>query len=213
MGKVVREFLARSKRKGYKKLLTGKDTVPTAEEYENVVAKSNKSGNGILVRLNDMNNQAFEVMTKQGKVKVKLPEQGERRPPRHHRKGSAVAADIASLEQEERHPRCLRCHHATRARGPLSVPSPAPLRHRNKGSAVHADVASPERWECRPRCPCHCCTTRVREALSVLFLPSSRHQSKRSAVCAASPPPPPPPPCPLFPLLLHAAHLGSTHHL
>ena len=58
MGKVVREFLARSKRKGYKKLLTGKDAVPMAEEYEKAVAKG-KNGDDI-VRFNDLIEKAFE---------------------------------------------------------------------------------------------------------------------------------------------------------
>ena len=33
------KFLARSKRRGYKRLLIGKDTVPTAEEYENYIGR------------------------------------------------------------------------------------------------------------------------------------------------------------------------------
>ena len=37
-------FLARSKKKGYKKLLTGKDDIPTAEEYEKVVASRRWKG-------------------------------------------------------------------------------------------------------------------------------------------------------------------------
>ena len=58
------KFLPRSKKKGHRKLLTGKDAIPTAEEYEKVVAESNKSGNNI-VRLNDTNKQVFEVNAKQ----------------------------------------------------------------------------------------------------------------------------------------------------
>ena len=39
MGRVVQDFLSKSKRKGYKKLLTGKDIAPTAKEYEKAVAE------------------------------------------------------------------------------------------------------------------------------------------------------------------------------
>ena len=53
-----KNVLARRKRKGCKKLLTGNDTVPTAEEYEKKAAKG-KSGYGI-VRFNDLNEEAFE---------------------------------------------------------------------------------------------------------------------------------------------------------
>ena len=66
-------MLARSNRKSYKKLLTGKDTVPTTKEYEKTVVKS-KNGEDI-VRFNDLNEEAFEDIilsidhaTKQGKA-------------------------------------------------------------------------------------------------------------------------------------------------
>ena len=58
MGSVVQEFLARSKRKGYKKLLTEKDTVPTAKKYKKAVAKV-KNGDTI-IRCNCLNEEAFE---------------------------------------------------------------------------------------------------------------------------------------------------------
>ena len=54
MGRVAGDFLSRSKRKSYKKFLTRKNTVPTAEEYENEVTKSNKRENDI-VKVNDTN--------------------------------------------------------------------------------------------------------------------------------------------------------------
>ena len=50
MGRALQDFVARTKRKGYKKLLTGKDTVPTAREYEKMVAKG-KSGNDIIGKI------------------------------------------------------------------------------------------------------------------------------------------------------------------
>ena len=72
------KFLARSKRRGYKRLLIGKDTVPTAEEYENAVAKNDRSGDNI-IKLNDANEEAFEDIilsidhtSKQGKVAFSL---------------------------------------------------------------------------------------------------------------------------------------------
>ena len=58
LGRLVGEFLERSKRKGYKKLLTGKDTVPRAKEYEKAAAEG-KKGDGI-VRVNDLNDEAVE---------------------------------------------------------------------------------------------------------------------------------------------------------
>ena len=42
------KFLARSKKKGYKKLLTGKENIPTAEEYEKAVADGRKSGDDMI---------------------------------------------------------------------------------------------------------------------------------------------------------------------
>ena len=54
------KFLARStKKKGYKKLLTGKDEIPTAEEYQKAVADERKSGDDI-IRFNDLNEEVFE---------------------------------------------------------------------------------------------------------------------------------------------------------
>ena len=58
MGSVVQEFLARSKRKGYKKLLTEEDTVLTAKEYEKSVTKG-MSGDAI-VKFNGVNEETFE---------------------------------------------------------------------------------------------------------------------------------------------------------
>ena len=37
-------FLEKSKKKGYKKLLTGKDEIPTAKEYDKAVADGRKAG-------------------------------------------------------------------------------------------------------------------------------------------------------------------------
>ena len=72
------KFLARSKRKGYKKLLTGKDTIPMAEEYEKAVAEGKKSGEDT-VKFNDLNEEAFEDIIlsidhtmKQGRVAFSL---------------------------------------------------------------------------------------------------------------------------------------------
>ena len=42
------KYLARSKKKGYKKLLTVKDIVPTAEEYEKTVAEGKNTGTASL---------------------------------------------------------------------------------------------------------------------------------------------------------------------
>ena len=53
------KFLARSKRRGYKRLLIGKDTVPMAKEYENAVTKNDKSGDNV-IKLNNSNKEAFE---------------------------------------------------------------------------------------------------------------------------------------------------------
>ena len=58
MRRLIRDFLARKEKKGYKKLLTEKNTVPTAEEYEKATAKG-KNGDNI-VRFNDLNKDAFE---------------------------------------------------------------------------------------------------------------------------------------------------------
>ena len=60
LGRVVRECLTRGKKKDYNKLLTGKETVPTSKEYENDVAKSTKQEREDIVRLNDVNKEAFE---------------------------------------------------------------------------------------------------------------------------------------------------------
>ena len=65
--------LARSKKMGYKKLLTGKDEIPTDKKNEKAVAEEEESGDDI-ARLNDMSNQAFEVTTKQRKVAFCLVE-------------------------------------------------------------------------------------------------------------------------------------------
>ena len=72
------KFLARSKKKGYKKLLTGKENIPTADEYEKAVADGRKSGDDI-IKFNDLNEEAFEDIilsidhtTKQGKVAFSL---------------------------------------------------------------------------------------------------------------------------------------------
>ena len=72
------KFLARSKRRGYKRLLIGKDTVPTAEDYESAVAKNDKSRDN-MIKLNDANKEAFEDIilsidhtSKQGKVAFSL---------------------------------------------------------------------------------------------------------------------------------------------
>ena len=54
-----KKFLARSKKKGYKKLLTGKDDIPTAEECEKAVADGRKSRDDI-IKFNDLNGEAFE---------------------------------------------------------------------------------------------------------------------------------------------------------
>ena len=78
MRSVVGEFLARSKRKGYKKFLTVKDTVPTAEECEKALSKS-KNRNDI-VKFNDFNEEAFVdiilstylLITSQNKEKLHL---------------------------------------------------------------------------------------------------------------------------------------------
>ena len=74
MGRVVRETLARSKKKGHKKLLTGKDDIPTAKEYEKAVTGGRKSGDDI-IKFNDLNQEELEDIilsidhtTKQGKV-------------------------------------------------------------------------------------------------------------------------------------------------
>ena len=53
------KFLARSKRRGYKRLLIGKDAAPTVKEYENAVAKNDKSGDNV-IKLNNSNEEAFE---------------------------------------------------------------------------------------------------------------------------------------------------------
>ena len=51
MRRAVREMLARSKTKSYKNLLTGKDTVPMAKEYQEAVAEG-KNGDD-LIRFKD----------------------------------------------------------------------------------------------------------------------------------------------------------------
>ena len=53
------KFLARSKKKGYKKFLTGKDDIPTAEEYEKAVADVRESGDNI-IKFNGLNEETFE---------------------------------------------------------------------------------------------------------------------------------------------------------
>ena len=70
--------MARSKKKGYKKLLTGKENIPTAEEYEKAVADGRESWDDI-IKFNDLNEEAFEDIilsiddtTKQGKVAFSL---------------------------------------------------------------------------------------------------------------------------------------------
>ena len=64
-------FLARSKRKVYKKLLIEKERVPTSKEHEKAVAEGS-AGNKIARSSNDANKQAFgdiiDHTTKQGKI-------------------------------------------------------------------------------------------------------------------------------------------------
>ena len=52
-------FLARSKKKGYKKLLTGKYDVLTAEGYEKAVANGRKNADDI-IRSNNLDVEEFE---------------------------------------------------------------------------------------------------------------------------------------------------------
>ena len=59
MGRVVRYFISKKQENVYKKLLTWKDEIPTAKEYEKAVADGRKSGEDI-IRFNDLNKEIFE---------------------------------------------------------------------------------------------------------------------------------------------------------
>ena len=72
------KFLARAKRKGYKKLLVGKETVPKVSAYADAEGKDDATSKKI-VKLGDANEEAFEDVilsinhtTKQGKVAFSL---------------------------------------------------------------------------------------------------------------------------------------------
>ena len=72
------KFLARAKRKGYKKLLIGKETVPKVSAYAEAEGKDDATSKKI-VKLGDANEEAFEDVilsinhtTKQGKVAFSL---------------------------------------------------------------------------------------------------------------------------------------------
>ena len=72
------KFLARAKRKGYKKLLIGKEIVPKVSAYEEAEGKSDAASKKI-VELGDRNEEAFEDVilsinhtTKEGKVAFSL---------------------------------------------------------------------------------------------------------------------------------------------
>ena len=71
-------FFSTKQEKRYKKLLTGKDELPTADEYEKAVDNGRERGGGI-IRINNLNEEAFEDIilsidhtTKQGKVTFSL---------------------------------------------------------------------------------------------------------------------------------------------
>ena len=53
------KFLARGKRAGYKHLLSGKETIPTVEQYKAAVGKSDAESKKV-VELADKNDEAFE---------------------------------------------------------------------------------------------------------------------------------------------------------
>ena len=53
------KFLARGKRKGYKKLLTGRERIPTANEYE-LALDGNPAEDQEIVRLAELNEEAYE---------------------------------------------------------------------------------------------------------------------------------------------------------
>ena len=70
--------MSKKQEKGYKKLLTGKDDIPTAKEYEKAVTNGRESGDDI-IKFNNLNEEAFEDIilsidhtTKQGKVAFSL---------------------------------------------------------------------------------------------------------------------------------------------
>ena len=72
------KFLARAKRKGYKKLLVGKETVPNVSTYTDAEGKSDATSKKI-VKFEDANEEAFEDVIfsvkhtmKQGKVAFSL---------------------------------------------------------------------------------------------------------------------------------------------
>ena len=69
------KFLARGKRKDYKKLLLGKERIPTQSEYEKAVTDGNKEQ----IKIGDLNEEAFEDIvlsinhtSRQGKVAFSL---------------------------------------------------------------------------------------------------------------------------------------------
>ena len=78
-------MFSKKQEKRYKKLLTGKDEIPPAEEYKKAVADGRKIGYGN-IRFNDLNGEAFENIiilsidhtTKQGKVGFSLVKTAKR---------------------------------------------------------------------------------------------------------------------------------------
>ena len=52
-------LFSKKQEKGYKKLLTGKDEIPTAEKYEKAVP-GGMEGPGDIIRFNNLNEEAFE---------------------------------------------------------------------------------------------------------------------------------------------------------
>ena len=69
------KFLAQGKRKDYKKLLLGKERIPTQSEYEKAVTDGNKEQ----IKIGDLNEEAFEDIvlsinhtSRQGKVAFSL---------------------------------------------------------------------------------------------------------------------------------------------
>ena len=58
IGKGGQNRFARSKRKGHKNLLNGKNAVQTAKEYKKTVAKGKTRDN--IIRFNDLNAEIFE---------------------------------------------------------------------------------------------------------------------------------------------------------